>query len=174
MGRSCKQEIVLSEAERSQLGDRVRPRTATHGLVRRARLMVASADRVLSTEIRRGQPADPGRSAIGPGAFSSRAWPGYLPSARTAGALALAVARRIAASSSLSFGGVQAHAGHLQHIADLAERRHQDDVEYARAGEVVERVRADGLAPRMITGAGTGSHALDAAGGLFSEMQCGS
>ena len=35
-------------------------------------------------------------------------------------------------------------------------------------------MRADGLAPRMITGAGTGSHALDAAGGLFTEMQCGS
>jgi 3-hydroxy-D-aspartate aldolase len=87
---------------------------------------------------------------------------------------ALAVAHRIAGSNSLSFGGVQAYAGHLQHIPEIAERRRRDEVEYAWAGEVVARLRADGLAPRMITGAGTGSHALDAAGGLFTELQCGS
>jgi D-serine deaminase-like pyridoxal phosphate-dependent protein len=87
---------------------------------------------------------------------------------------ALAVARRIAGSNSLSFGGVQAYAGHLQHTADFAERRRQDEVEYGMVGEVTTRLRADGLAPRMVTGAGTGSHALDAAGGLFTEMQCGS
>ena len=38
---------------------------------------------------------------------------------------ALAVARRIAGSNSLSFGGVQAYAGHLQHTAEFAERRHE-------------------------------------------------
>jgi D-serine deaminase-like pyridoxal phosphate-dependent protein len=87
---------------------------------------------------------------------------------------ALAVARRIAGSNSLSFGGVQAYAGYLQHTADLTERRRQDEAEYAMAGAVVERLRADGLAPRMVTGAGTGSHAIDAGGGLFTELQCGS
>jgi len=87
---------------------------------------------------------------------------------------ALAVARRIAGSNSLSFGGVQAYAGHLQHTPDFVERRRQDEVEYARAGEVVDRLRAEGLTPRIVTGAGTGSHALDAGGGLFTELQCGS
>src|SRR5690606_39576485 len=74
----------------------------------------------------------------------------------------------------LSFGGVQAYAGHLQHTPDFVERRRQDEVEYARAGEVVDRLRAEGLTPRIVTGAGTGSHALDAGGGLFTELQCGS
>jgi 3-hydroxy-D-aspartate aldolase len=87
---------------------------------------------------------------------------------------ALAVARRIAGSDSLSFGGVQAYAGHLQHTPEIAERRRLGEVESAKAGEVVARLRAEGLAPRMITGAGTGSHAQDAAGGLFTELQCGS
>jgi 3-hydroxy-D-aspartate aldolase len=87
---------------------------------------------------------------------------------------ALAVARRIAGSNSLAFGGVQAYAGHLQHTAELDERRRLDALESARAGEAVARLRADGLAPRMVTGAGTGSHALDAEGGLFTELQCGS
>ena len=87
---------------------------------------------------------------------------------------ALAVARRIAGSDSLSFGGVQAYAGHLQHTAEFAERARQDEVEYRRAGETIERLRADGLVPSIVTGAGTGSHAIDAGGGLFTELQCGS
>jgi D-serine deaminase-like pyridoxal phosphate-dependent protein len=87
---------------------------------------------------------------------------------------AMAVARRIAGSNSLAFGGVQAYAGHLQHTAEITERRRQNAREYVMAGEAVERLRADGLAPRMVTGAGTGSHALDAGGGLFTELQCGS
>jgi 3-hydroxy-D-aspartate aldolase len=87
---------------------------------------------------------------------------------------ALAVARRIAALDSLSFGGVQAYAGYLQHTREIAERQRLGEIESAKAGEVVARLRAEGLAPRMITGAGTGSHAQDAAGGLFTELQCGS
>jgi D-serine deaminase-like pyridoxal phosphate-dependent protein len=87
---------------------------------------------------------------------------------------ALAVARQIAGSNSLAFGGVQAYAGHLQHTADLEERRRQNEAEYATVSEAVARLRAEGLMPRMVTGAGTGSHALDAAGGVFTEMQCGS
>jgi 3-hydroxy-D-aspartate aldolase len=87
---------------------------------------------------------------------------------------ALAVARRIAGSNSLSFGGVQAYAGHLQHTVQIAERRRQGEIEAAKVGDLVERLRAEGLAPRVVTGAGTGSHALDAGGGLFTELQCGS
>jgi D-serine deaminase-like pyridoxal phosphate-dependent protein len=87
---------------------------------------------------------------------------------------ASAVAHRIAAADSLSFGGVQAYAGHLQHTAEIAERQRLGELESTRAGEVVARLRAEDLPPRMITGAGTGSHAQDAAGGLFSELQCGS
>jgi 3-hydroxy-D-aspartate aldolase len=87
---------------------------------------------------------------------------------------ALSVARRIAGSNHLSFGGVQAYAGHLQHTADIAERQRLGETESAKLGEVVARLRSEGLAPRMVTGAGTGSHAQDAAGGLFTELQCGS
>ena len=87
---------------------------------------------------------------------------------------ALAVAHRIAGSSSLSLGGVQAYAGHLQHTAEIAERERLGETEAAKTAEAVARLRGEGLAPRMVTGAGTGSHAQDAAGGLFTELQCGS
>ena len=87
---------------------------------------------------------------------------------------ALAVARRIASSNRLSFGGVQAYAGHLQHVTGIAERQRLGEIESNAAGELVVRLRAEDLAPRMVTGGGTGSHAQDAAGGLFTELQCGS
>ena len=87
---------------------------------------------------------------------------------------ALAVARRIADANSLAFGGVQAYAGHLQHVPDLAERQRQGAPEDAKVREVLDGLAADGIEVPRVTGAGTGSHAIDAAGGLFSELQCGS
>ena len=51
MGRPRKQEIVLSELERRELGELVRSRTAAHGLVRRARIVLASADGAANTAI---------------------------------------------------------------------------------------------------------------------------
>ena len=53
MGRPRKQEIVLSELERGELGELVRSRTAAHGLVRRARIVLASAEGVANTAIAR-------------------------------------------------------------------------------------------------------------------------
>ena len=53
MGRPHKQEIVLSELERGELGELVRSRTAAHGLVRRARIVLASAEGVANTAIAR-------------------------------------------------------------------------------------------------------------------------
>jgi hypothetical protein len=43
MGRPRKHEIELTEAERDSLRD-LRSRTAPHGLVRRARIVLASAE----------------------------------------------------------------------------------------------------------------------------------
>jgi 3-hydroxy-D-aspartate aldolase len=90
----------------------------------------------------------------------------------TAGALA--VARRIARSNSLAFGGVQAYAGHLQHIPELAERERQGALENAKVKDVLEALSAESIAVPRVTGAGTGSHSIDAQGGLFTELQCGS
>jgi len=53
MGRPRKQEIELTEVERDSLSDLVRSRTAAHGLVRRARIVLASAEGGSNTEIAR-------------------------------------------------------------------------------------------------------------------------
>lgn len=92
----------------------------------------------------------------------------------TSTAAAVAVARRIAESNSLAFGGIQAYAGHLQHVGDYAERCRQDEVEYDRVRAVLDGLAAAGIDVPRVTGGGTGSHAIDAVGGLFTELQCGS
>jgi hypothetical protein len=53
MGRPRKDEIELTEAERDSLRDLLRSRTAPHGLVRRARIVLASAEGASNTEIAR-------------------------------------------------------------------------------------------------------------------------
>lgn len=87
---------------------------------------------------------------------------------------AIRVAKRIDKSNSLQFGGIQAYAGHLQHIADLTERQRQDENEIRPINELRGQLEQAGILVPKITGAGTGTHAIDAASGLFSELQCGS
>ena len=53
MGRPRKQEIELTETERRELEGLARSRTAPHGLVRRARIVLGSADRRSNTDLAR-------------------------------------------------------------------------------------------------------------------------
>ncbi len=87
---------------------------------------------------------------------------------------AVAVARRIAESNVLDYGGVQAYAGHLQHVVDYAERQDKAAEQAARVSDLGDRLDAAGLVPPIVTGAGTGTHDIDARGGVFGELQAGS
>ncbi|MBC7522288.1 MAG: alanine racemase, partial [Sandarakinorhabdus sp.] len=82
-----------------------------------------------------------------------------------------ALARLIAATPGVHFGGVQAYAGHLQHLPDRAAA---NAAATARLAAVVAALAAEGLAPPQVTGGGTGTYALDLAGGIFTEIQAGS
>jgi 3-hydroxy-D-aspartate aldolase len=74
----------------------------------------------------------------------------------------------------LRFAGIQAYAGHIQHIGGDAERRAAYDAVIARAAGVRDALIAAGLAPGIITGGGTGTHAYDLKSGVFTELQAGS
>jgi D-serine deaminase-like pyridoxal phosphate-dependent protein len=87
---------------------------------------------------------------------------------------AASLAAHIAQSPGLIFAGLQGYAGHVQHIADRAERE-------LRSGEAMDKLRltrdllkARGLAPRIISGGGTGSFDIDPARQVLTELQCGS
>lgn len=87
---------------------------------------------------------------------------------------ALVLAQQIADSDTLRFAGVQFYCGAQQHIESFADRRAAIEERTAYLRGIVEHLRAAGLAPAMITGGGTGTHAIDAELGVLNELQVGS
>jgi D-serine deaminase-like pyridoxal phosphate-dependent protein len=86
-----------------------------------------------------------------------------------AGALALCVQ-----SHGLRFAGLQAYHGGAQHLRSPAER--QAAIEHAAAlvRSAQASLAAAGVQCPLVTGAGTGTFALEAASGVWGELQCGS
>jgi D-serine deaminase-like pyridoxal phosphate-dependent protein len=87
---------------------------------------------------------------------------------------AVALARRVKASPHLLYCGIQAYYGHLQHIAVYAERGKAAATQMARVRELVAQLTAAELAPRIVTGGGTGTFDIDPAGKVYTELQPGS
>jgi 3-hydroxy-D-aspartate aldolase len=89
------------------------------------------------------------------------------------GAAAVELARQIANTPGLKFGGLQAYHGPAQHIHDPHERAGaaQRVIELARATRAL--LLASGLDCPTITGAGTGTFASEAASGVYTEIQPG-
>ncbi len=87
---------------------------------------------------------------------------------------ALALARRIASAPGLRFVGLQAYAVHLQHVAEFKERRAAALTQRQKVQRIREALVAAGLEVRIVTGAGTGTHAIDAEDTTFTEFQTGS
>lgn len=86
----------------------------------------------------------------------------------------VAMAQAIAAAPGLRFGGIQAYHGGLQHVPARDERARRFGPVAAQVEATVAALTDAGLAPDLVTGAGSGSYYLEGASGLFNELQCGS
>ena len=87
---------------------------------------------------------------------------------------AVALAQRIAASPHLRFAGLQAYHGTAQHMRTLDERTVAIVAGAEATRRTVEQLRQRGLACDIVGGGGTGSFELEAASGVFTEIQAGS
>ena len=87
---------------------------------------------------------------------------------------AVIVARAIAAEARLLYGGIQYYCGSEQHVRGLADRRAAIAKLNLKLRATIDALAEAGLAPPVVTGGGTGTHALDAEAGLLTELQCGS
>jgi 3-hydroxy-D-aspartate aldolase len=87
---------------------------------------------------------------------------------------AVALARKIDASPNLTFAGVQFYCGMQQHIEDFAGRREAIEERTAYLRGIIAKLKEAGLPPKIVTGGGTGTHRIDAALGVFTELQVGS
>lgn len=86
----------------------------------------------------------------------------------------VALAHQIAGLPSMRFAGVQSYWGNLQQVMPFAERERRVQVQAERLRTLIADLAAAGLPPKIVTGSGTGTHAIDGALGLFTELQPGS
>jgi len=87
---------------------------------------------------------------------------------------AVALARHIAASKHLLFGGLQAYHGSAQHKRTIDERRTMIEGAVDASRRTVEQLRQQGLDCPIVGGAVTGTFEIESLSGVYTEMQAGS
>ncbi|MFL5299423.1 MAG: DSD1 family PLP-dependent enzyme [Anaeromyxobacteraceae bacterium] len=97
-----------------------------------------------------------------------------VPSADRDSTAAVELARRVAGSPGLRLAGLQAYNGKAQHVRAVEARRAAVAATVAAASATRAALEAAGLPCPLVTGAGTGTFAYDAASGAYGELQAGS
>jgi len=87
---------------------------------------------------------------------------------------AVALARVIDAAPRLRYRGVQFYCGSQQHIEGFADRRTAIEERTGYLQDAIAALTDAGFAPEIISGSGTGTHRIDLALGVFTEIQAGS
>lgn len=89
------------------------------------------------------------------------------------GAVAATLAKAIQAAPGLRFDGLQAYHGAMQHAVDPQDRQRLFQGVLADVEVTLAALKDADLACRIVSGAGTGSFPLEAASGVYTELQCG-
>jgi 3-hydroxy-D-aspartate aldolase len=90
------------------------------------------------------------------------------------GSPAAELGRRIADAAGLRFLGLQAYNGRSQHLLKHADRKAAVDRAADAVRETLAALAGQGLKAEIVAGAGTGTFRLEAAAGLWTELQVGS
>ncbi len=87
---------------------------------------------------------------------------------------AVVLAQRIAREKSLQFAGLQAYHGRAQHMRTIEERKAAiaDAIEKTR--RTVDLLKRAGMECEVVGGAGSGTYEIEAASGVYNELQAGS
>ena len=87
---------------------------------------------------------------------------------------ALTLARAIQDDPHLNFTGLQAYHGSAQHMRDHIDRQTAIEKAIQKTAHTVQLMIAEGLECEIVGGAGTGTFEMEAASGIFTELQAGS
>jgi D-serine deaminase-like pyridoxal phosphate-dependent protein len=87
---------------------------------------------------------------------------------------ALSLAKIIASSPGLRFAGLQSYYGAAQHVREFDKRKEAIDAGIEKTRRTVELLKRHELPCELVTGAGTGTYAFEAASGIYNEVQAGS
>ena len=86
----------------------------------------------------------------------------------------VALAQAIDAAPGLTFAGIQAYQGAMQHLDRFQDRKAKLDVAVAMVADAVAGLKAVGLDCDIVGGGGTGSYYFESTSGVYNELQCGS
>ncbi|VDS08937.1 3-hydroxy-D-aspartate aldolase [Paracoccus haematequi] len=84
------------------------------------------------------------------------------------------IAQAVAAAPNLTFKGIQAYQGAMQHMDSYDDRKAKLDAAIAQVKDAVDALKAEGLEPQFVSGGGTGSYYFESNSGVYNELQCGS
>jgi D-serine deaminase-like pyridoxal phosphate-dependent protein len=87
---------------------------------------------------------------------------------------AVQVFGRLLEYNKLDVRGIQAYAGHVQHISDFEERREQSLTCMREVEGVFRALKSAGMTGTVFTGAGTGTYDIDTAVESLTDLQVGS
>ena len=87
---------------------------------------------------------------------------------------AVALALEIRKHPALNFAGLQAYHGKAQHLRSPAERREAITSAIKAVDMTRKLIEGEGIKVALVTGAGTGTAALEAASKVYGELQAGS
>jgi 3-hydroxy-D-aspartate aldolase len=80
----------------------------------------------------------------------------------------------VAHAEGLSYAGLQCYAGQVQHLESPNERREKSLAAMKELSELRDALKRDGLAPKIISGGGTGTFDIDPDAAVLTELQVGS
>lgn len=84
------------------------------------------------------------------------------------------IAKAIQGAGGLTFTGIQAYQGAMQHMDSYDDRKAKLDVAIDMVEDAVAGLKAEGIACELVSGGGTGSYYFESNSGVYNELQCGS
>ena len=87
---------------------------------------------------------------------------------------AVALVQQVANPNHLEYAGLQCYAGNLQHLESPNERRDSSLSAMSTLAQLRDALNARGLAPKILSGGGTGTFDIDPDARTLTELQAGS
>jgi 3-hydroxy-D-aspartate aldolase len=84
------------------------------------------------------------------------------------------IAKAAVAADNLTYRGIQAYQGAMQHMDSFDDRKAKIDAAIAQVQDAVDALKAEGIETDLVSGGGTGSYYFESNSGLYNELQCGS
>ena len=84
------------------------------------------------------------------------------------------IGRAVRDAQNLTFRGIQAYQGAMQHMDSFEDRKAKLDAAIAQVQDAMAGLKAEGIDCDLVSGGGTGSYYFESNSGVYNELQCGS